>query len=244
MRKDIAIAKVPLGVKDVFKLLIFTFLIPALVFVVMILLARIGVLPEALRQAIRENEAVSSSILSAVTISTEIGLIFWLLRKYKLRLSDIGLRKFSVLKAVAYLLGSIVFFLILVSLAFVLVVMLLPSVDVNQAQEAGFEFGKFGWGLWVSFAFTVLVVPIIEEMYFRGIILPAFAKRFGWIVGVFGSSTIFALLHGQYNVMIYTFILGCILCVMYIKLKSIVPGIAFHVLNNAIAFSLIAGLIK
>lgn len=244
MRKDITIAKVPWGVRDVFKILLLTFLIPMLAYAVLILLSRFGVLPEGVRQSIKNDDPIVSSALSAVMIITEIGLVTWLLRKYKLQLSDIGIKKFPLLKSIGYVLGGIVFFLILVSVAFALVVVLLPNLDVNQSQDVGFEFGKLGWGLWVSFAFTVVVVPIIEELYFRGIILPAVTKRFGWIMGIAGSSMIFALLHGQYNVMIYTFILGCILSVMYIRLKSIVPGIVLHILNNAVAFILIAGIIK
>lgn len=244
MRKDITIAKIPWGVRDVLKLLILTFLIPTLLFISLILLARFGILPESFREAIKNEDTLVTSILSGVTVLTEVGLIIWLLKKYRLKLSDIGIRKFSVLKAIGYIVGGIVVFLILVSIAFVLVVMIAPSIDPNQSQEVGFEFGKIGWGLWVSFAFTVIVIPIIEELYFRGIIFPAVTKRFGWIIGIAGSSMVFAVLHGQYNVMIYTFILGCVLCVMYIRLKSIVPGIIFHIINNAVAFSLIAGLIK
>ncbi|HMS91966.1 MAG TPA: CPBP family intramembrane metalloprotease [Candidatus Saccharibacteria bacterium] len=244
MRKDITIAKVPWGVRDVLRLLILTFLIPTLFFISMIVLSRFGILPESFREAIKNEDTLVTSILSGVTVLTEVGLIIWLLKKYRLKLSDIGIRKFSVLKAIGYIVGGIVVFLILVSIAFVLVVMIAPSIDPNQSQEVGFEFGKIGWGLWVSFAFTVIVIPIIEELYFRGIIFPAVTKRFGWIIGIAGSSMVFAVLHGQYNVMIYTFILGCVLCVMYIRLKSIVPGIIFHIINNAVAFSLIAGLIK
>ena len=244
MRKDITIAKVPWGVRDVLKILLLTFVVPLLVFVLLIVLSRLGILPESFRQSIKNGDGVVSIILTAVTIVTEIGLIVWLLNKYKLKMSDIGIRKFSVLKAVGYIVGAIVLFLILVSIAFVLVLLIAPSIDLNQSQDVGFEFGKLGWGLWVSFAFTVLVVPIIEELYFRGIILPAVTKKFGWIIGIAGSSAIFAVLHGQYNVMIYTFILGCVLSVMYIRLKSIVPGIIVHVINNAVAFMLIAGIIR
>lgn len=244
MRKDITIAKVPWGVRDVLKILLLTFVVPLLVFVLLIVLSRLGILPESFRQSIKNGDGVVSIILTAVTIVTEIGLIVWLLNKYKLKMSDIGIRKFSVLKAVGYIVGAIVLFLILVSIAFVLVLLIAPSIDLNQSQDVGFEFGKLGWGLWVSFAFTVLVVPIIEELYFRGIILPALAKKYGWIIGIAGSSAIFAVLHGQYNVMIYTFILGCVLSVMYIRLKSIVPGIIVHVINNAVAFMLIAGIIR
>lgn len=244
MRKDIAIAKVPWGIRDVLKILLLTFLVPVSVYAVLVALSRFGLLPEGIRQAIRNDDPIISSVLSGVMIITEIGLITWLIKKYKLKISDLGIRKFALLRALGYILGGIVVFLMLVSIAFALLVIIAPSIDVNQSQDVGFEFGRIGTGLWISFAFTVLIVPIIEELYFRGIILPAITKRFGWTFGITGSSIIFALLHGQYNVMVYTFVLGCVLSVMYIRLKSIVPGIIVHVINNAVAFMLIAGIIR
>lgn len=244
MRKDITIAKIPWGLRDVLKILIFTFAIPVLAFLLLIGLSRIGILPEAFRQAIKNDDAIVSIILTVVTLTTEICLIFWLLKKYKLKIADIGLRKFSVLRALGYIVGGIILFTLLVTIAFVLVVLIAPSIDLNQSQDVGFEFGRMSWGLLISFISTVIIVPIIEELYFRGIVLPAVTKRFGWIIGIAGSSMIFAILHGQYNVMIYTFILGCVLSVLYIRLKSIIPGIILHILNNAIAFILLAGLIK
>ena len=84
---------------------------------------------------------------------------------------------------------------------------------------------------------TVIIAPVIEEIYFRGLMLPAVTKRFGWGMGVIISSSLFAVLHMQANVMVYTFILGVFLCFMYIRLKSIIPGILLHAINNSIAFA-------
>ncbi len=82
----------------------------------------------------------------------------------------------------------------------------------------------------------MLIPPIIEETVFRGFIFPAFSKRFGVIIGALLSSLLFGFAHLQYNVGVYTVVLGLLLCLLYIKLRSIVPGIFLHMLNNYLAF--------
>jgi membrane protease YdiL (CAAX protease family) len=62
------------------------------------------------------------------------------------------------------------------------------------------------------------------------------AKRWGVITGAIVSSAIFGLAHAQANISIYTWLLGLLLCAMYVRLKSIIPGMALHMLNNYLAF--------
>ncbi len=244
MRKDITIAKVPWSLRDVLKVIVFSIAIPFALFLIIIGLSHFGVFPESIRQTIRNNDLVMDTIFTVISLLIEVGLLYWLLRKYKAKLSDLGLRKFTIWKGILYVLSGLVVFSGLVVVAFVLVSVFFPSIDVNQAQDVGFEFGRSGAGLWVSFFVTVVCAPIIEELYFRGLLLSSLTKRFGWLAGIIGSSALFAFLHGQANVIIYTFILGCVLSVFYIRLKSIIPGVALHMINNALAFIVLAGLIK
>ncbi len=244
MRRDIIIAKVPWGLRDVAKIMLLSIILPFGILLMVVGLSHFGILGQSVRTAIKNNDLVLDTIFVIISLLVELGLLWWLLHKYNAKLSDLGLKKFTIWKGVLYILGGFILFAVLVAIAFVLVSILAPSVDIDQAQDVGFEFGRAGIGLWVSFFVTVICAPIIEELYFRGLLLPTLTKRFGWTVGIIGSSTFFAILHGQTNVIIYTFILGCILSVFYIRLKSIIPGIALHMINNALAFIVIAGLIK
>jgi membrane protease YdiL (CAAX protease family) len=124
------------------------------------------------------------------------------------------------------------------------VAFLLPFINTTQSQDSALIFGKKGPGLALGFILTVVIAPIVEELYFRGLVLPAFTKKYGWVAGVLISSGVFAILHLQPNVIIYTFVLGLVLSFFYIRLKSIIPGIIFHMINNFVAFSVLAGLIK
>ncbi len=82
----------------------------------------------------------------------------------------------------------------------------------------------------------VIIPPIIEEIVFRGFMFPAFAKRFGVVLGAVVSSLLFAVAHLQLNVSVYTFILGLLLCFLYVRLGSTIPGIGIHMLNNYLAY--------
>lgn len=244
MRKDITIARVKWGVRDVAKMLAVTIILPIAVFVLLIALSHFGLLPAAVRETLKNNDFAVNLGFEIFVTTIEILMIIWLVRKYQLKLSDLGFRKFSVLKAIGYVVAGLILFIVLVAIVFAIVAVLAPAIDLNQAQDVAFSFGHSNLGLGISFVATVLLAPIVEELYFRGLMLPAVAKRFGWIFGVLGSSVFFAILHLQANVIIYTFLLGVVLCFFYIRLKSIIPGIFLHMINNLIAFVVIAGLIK
>ncbi len=87
----------------------------------------------------------------------------------------------------------------------------------------------------------MILPPIIEETVFRGFIFPAFAKKWGVIWGAIASSILFGFAHLQANVGVYTFVIGLLLCFLYVRLKSIIPGIFFHMLNNYLAFVALTG---
>ncbi len=244
MRKDIFIAKVNWNIVDVIKVFLIVIILPLITFGLIIFLSRTGFLPDFMRQTLRNNSEVVGMIYAVLALIAEVTAILWLIKKYSLSFGDLGLKKFNPLKAIGYILLALVFFTVMLILVFWFIKIFVPSIDLNQAQENGFEFGKTGVGLWLSFTITVIITPIIEEIFFRGIALPATIKKWGWLVGAFSTSMLFGILHAQANVIIYTFILGLILSFLYIRLKSIIPGIILHAINNALAFAVLAGLIK
>jgi len=244
MRKDISIARVPWGVRDILKIVLATFIVPFGILLVLIGMSHFGFLPVAVRDTLKNNDFVVNLGFELVVIVVETSMVVWLMRKYHLRFSDLGFRKFSLWKALLYVVLGLILFSFLVAGVFVLITVLVPTIDVDQAQNTSFEFGDKGVGLIIGFVATVILAPIIEELYFRGLILPAVAKRYGWLLGVVISSGFFAILHMQVNVIIYTFLLGIVLSFFYIRLKSIIPGIVLHMINNLLAFIVLAGLIK
>jgi len=98
----------------------------------------------------------------------------------------------------------------------------------------GFQFS------WAYFGLSVLgmgvLIPIAEELYFRGLIHTWFKSRFGYWPRVLLSSLIFGLAHSDaVGVMISSFIIGIANAVAFEKSKSIWLPIAIHVVTNTIA---------
>ena len=229
MRKDITIAKVRWGGRDVVEIIIATTVIPLAIFLGLVLLSRVGILPQGIRNIIRTNDLVVYLGFEIVLLAVEIIMLARLMRKYKLNIADLGFRKFPIFRSTLYVVIGIFSFAALMAVLLTIVAFLLPFINTTQSQDSALIFGKKGPGLALGFILTVVIAPIVEELYFRGVLI---------------SSGAFAILHLQPNVIIYTFVLGLVLSFFYIRLKSIIPGIIFHMINNFIAFSVLAGLIK
>lgn len=84
-----------------------------------------------------------------------------------------------------------------------------------------------------------VLAPVAEEMVFRGAILrrllDAVDKRQAW-VAITTTAALFALVHGNMAQGINAFALGLLLGWMYVRTRSLVPGVAFHLANNTFAF--------
>jgi membrane protease YdiL (CAAX protease family) len=185
--------------------------------------------------AVRAEDVVASFVLSVASAFIGLGLLMLYLRRYHTGWKTLGWRRAGVLKSVLYIVLIIIVFLILFQIALALADKLIPGFDPNQAQNN--EFTKnAGSHRSISLIALVMIPPIIEESIFRGFMFPAFSKKLGLVGGAILSSVIFGLFHGQANIFIYTTILGLFLSFMYVRLKSIYPGMVLHMLNNLLAF--------
>lgn len=92
-----------------------------------------------------------------------------------------------------------------------------------------------------------LLVPVAEEMVFRGAILRKLLEMFAAPAGSKGDATnhwypiiisalIFGVMHGNMAQGVHAFIIGLLLGWMYYRTRSVIPSIAFHWINNSIAY--------
>lgn len=85
-----------------------------------------------------------------------------------------------------------------------------------------------------------LLIPLAEEMVFRGAILRLLLKSFNnhrhWIPIIL-SAILFAVVHGNEAQMLHAFLLGILLGWLYYRTDSIVPGVVLHWVNNSVAFA-------
>jgi len=92
-----------------------------------------------------------------------------------------------------------------------------------------------------SFIITVLMVPIVEEGLFRGVIAPSIAEDAGVLHGALVSAFAFAMFHGYaygYNpvAMFIAFLFGTVAALVDFKYKSILPGAIAHQIVNFFAY--------
>lgn len=192
-------------------------------------------------QGIHANDITASFQLTVLDAMAGLGVIWFVLRKYRVGWDSLGLRKFNVLKSSALIIAMFVVFIAIAYMALILTKLLLPGFDPNQAQVNEFTSAVTGNARIISFLALVVIPPIVEEILFRGFMFPAFAGRVGIFIGALFSSLLFGFAHLQANVGVYTIVLGLLLCYMYKRTGSIIPGMALHMINNYVAFAALMG---
>ena len=166
------------------------------------------------------------SVLSSLAI---LGVIIYARLHKKIKF-DIGLKNFKVNHLGFSLLLSAGMFL---GLGFV-------NLKINEVFV--------GWGVKISspeivmdnvwqflfFTLTLAVLPaIFEEIFFRGILLNALREKHT-LLSVILVSLCFSLYHCNLSQLVYQFIYGVAFSFVAIALKSVIPCIISHFLNNFI----------
>lgn len=129
----------------------------------------------------------------------------------------------SVLVAVAYLFVS--FFVI-------------SMLDIYLFMEESESLNKSDPNLFsgiVGILHSCIIVPIVEEIGFRGIFLAGLLKsRCRPWLAILITAIVFALFHMSLVKIISTFGFGIIIGWLYWRTGSIIPGIVIHIVNNSL----------
>ncbi|HEX5940409.1 MAG TPA: type II CAAX endopeptidase family protein [Dehalococcoidia bacterium] len=86
----------------------------------------------------------------------------------------------------------------------------------------------------LSAVFAIVVAPISEEMFFRGLLFGGFFRDFGLAVALLFSGVLFGLVHGQVTLLVPFSIIGCYLALAYCYTRSLWGSIACHLTFNAL----------
>lgn len=150
-----------------------------------------------------------------------------------------GLKKMKPLKLIKSVIGNYGLYLIIALIVSMFIIYTGIKIPGYQVQENLLEyFGTDTLNIVVAGVIIVLIAPVIEEFFFRGFILRAITDKYGIYWGSTITAFIFAISHMQIQSVIPLFILGLIINGMVIRHKNILPAIAFHILNNTIAFAI------
>lgn len=96
-----------------------------------------------------------------------------------------------------------------------------------------------GWKTVVAVFSVLVLAPLAEEMFFRGVLYRIFkwafsASRFGAIAAAVLSGVLFALIHADAYVFVPLALMGVFLCMAYEKGGSILSPILVHAAFNAL----------
>lgn len=84
----------------------------------------------------------------------------------------------------------------------------------------------------VQFAVLGIVMPLAEELLFRGVIFRRYMENRSFWYSAVWSSLFFSLMHTSRTQMIYTFLLGLMLCWVYRRFGSFLAPVALHMAAN------------
>jgi len=118
-----------------------------------------------------------------------------------------------------------------------------PKLSQELAQPAKHLTGGFpGVDLAVIAALTVVVVPVVEELFFRGLVLQGFVRLFGAagrrlgpVLAVTATGIVFGLAHADLLELLGLAAFGIVLSVMAYRCKRLGPCIVAHATFNLVA---------
>ena len=105
--------------------------------------------------------------------------------------------------------------------------------DTGQPWRLKYDVAALG----IRVAFIGLVYPVAEEIFFRGFFFGLLRRRFGDLVGIAGSSMLFAALHLQYDLrgMFLVLVDAVFFGLVRSRTNSTILTIVLHVLGNSFA---------
>lgn len=187
------------------------------------------------------SEAVVQTVFSASVYASALLIAFgvpYLFNK-KTDLETIGMKRLMSWLDIGLAPFTYIAYVIVLVMVIALVSHLFPGFNVAEAQDVGFRSISNQLGYMLAFTTLVVIAPVAEEVLFRGYLYGKLRRRVPIWVCIVATSALFALVHGQWNVAVDTFVLSVFLCGLREITGSIWSGILVHMIKNMIAFYLL-----
>ena len=90
--------------------------------------------------------------------------------------------------------------------------------------------------VWYGAVEVILLGPILEEMFYRGILYSAMRVKWNWQVAVPLNAALFAAAHLSWYGFLFYFFSGIILCWSFERTRALGVPIVAHILSNVPSF--------
>ena len=87
----------------------------------------------------------------------------------------------------------------------------------------------------VNFISVAILGPVVEEVFFKGLIYTRLKEGMPTIVAAILSAIMFGVMHGEIIWILHAFIVGLVFVWIFEKTKSLWPCIVIHIVNNSIS---------
>jgi uncharacterized protein len=221
------------------------------VYLLAFVLAGLATLP--FFQLMEPDADLTTIVLTVVAALVIIGvLVLWLTRYHRgwlevLRLPKPGTWRQEIGSGVLFGIGLYPAMVLVVGGLLTVLLQAISGEQVEAPEQVGEHLPAVGTAITVVYA--IVIAPIGEELFFRGIMFRALRDRHGFWVGAVGSSIGFGSIHfipgsaiDAALLMTVMFFTGIALCFIYERRRTIVAPIAAHVTFNVIGIVLILGL--
>ena len=97
------------------------------------------------------------------------------------------------------------------------------------------EYGATVLGFMLAYLGIAVLAPVVEELFFRGILFQGFSQSFGPLWGGVTSAAVFTIFHVDPHVFGRIFWTGILFAFLFYKTKSLWPSIVCHFIVNSLA---------
>ncbi len=116
---------------------------------------------------------------------------------------------------------------------------LIDSDDVGDVAEDLIDMAASPLDVVLLFVMIVVVAPVVEELFFRGTVLPAIMDRLGTWPAIVISSVWFAASHLQVIQFPGLLAVGLVLAYCRVRTERLIPAIALHTAFNGVTFGVL-----
>lgn len=187
-------------------------------------------------QIVRLPAPVTIGIITTFLYAAIVLLVYYLIRA---RFDALAFKRFPFFKAAAYV--ALSFIAVYIFENFWIIFLKLIGIAVpDTAGPVTDLFGVSTLGFVVIFLLTVIIAPVVEELFFRSFLYQAFRKRYGVLLGILISALLFGLFHFSFlEVLPVYIVIGIFLGYVFERFHSVYPSIMLHSLNNFVFFLLL-----